>query len=247
MVEAIDTAKQLLGRDPDLVLQVGDAEPYRNEDDLAGAHVPSKYRSMGLFSGLGAGDLSAPVYFIGGNHEPYVALDACEGPFPLQWSPGLDVFYLGRCGAARLAGALRVGWLSGIYSPTVTPSRRDGSIKSLCYFVATEVNGTLAAAAELDGVDVLLTHDWPSGVGLARNGGPAGNDPTRDLVETVRPALHLCGHMHFPLEAVIGTTVVHGLNAVPPALEGKTGPRDAWWRLYELEPSGAPRCVMAAR
>ena len=36
VIEAIALAEAILGKLPDLVLQVGDAEPHRNEEDLAG-------------------------------------------------------------------------------------------------------------------------------------------------------------------------------------------------------------------
>lgn len=50
VIAAIDAATGAAGRKPDVVLQVGDAEPLRSEEDLAGTHVPAKYRSMGDFS-----------------------------------------------------------------------------------------------------------------------------------------------------------------------------------------------------
>ena len=68
VIEAIATAEVILGKVPDLVLQVGDAEPHRNEEDLAGCHTPKKYRSIGDFSALRQGDIRSPLYFIGGNY-----------------------------------------------------------------------------------------------------------------------------------------------------------------------------------
>ncbi len=50
MIEAIALAEAILGRVPNLVLQVGDAGAHRNEEDLAGCHTPKKYRSLGDFS-----------------------------------------------------------------------------------------------------------------------------------------------------------------------------------------------------
>ncbi|MHB8263436.1 MAG: metallophosphoesterase family protein [Acidimicrobiales bacterium] len=111
VIDAIGSAELELGRLPDVVLQVGDAEPYRNEADLSGSHVPSKYRSLGLFSALQHGDLTVLVFFIGGDHEPYPAFDTCRGPFPYEWSPRINAFYLGRAGAALLGNALNVAWI----------------------------------------------------------------------------------------------------------------------------------------
>ena len=78
VVHAISEASEILGQVPDMVLEVGDAEALRDETDLETVHVPNKYRSMGAFSALAPGDLACPVYFIGGNHEPYEALDTAE-------------------------------------------------------------------------------------------------------------------------------------------------------------------------
>ncbi len=78
IIDAISEATGILGHTPDMVLQVGDAEALRDEMDLETVHVPNKYRSMGAFSALAPGDLACPVYFIGGNHEPYEALDTAE-------------------------------------------------------------------------------------------------------------------------------------------------------------------------
>lgn len=50
--------------------------------------------------------------------------------------------------------------------------------------------------------DLLLTHDWPSGMvadaeGL-RGSRPMGNDVCRELCMRLCPKVHACGHMHFP-------------------------------------------------
>ncbi|MHB8190924.1 MAG: metallophosphoesterase [Ferrimicrobium sp.] len=238
VIQAIDTATASLGVAPDLVLQVGDAEPHRDESDLQGCHTPKKYRSMGVFSALRPGDLLSPVYFIGGNHEPYMALDSISGPFPALWGKSESVFYLGRAGAALLVGKLCVAWLSGIYSPEADPALRSKSLRMRTYFSNEEVDRTLDAASNLGGVDVLITHDWPSGLRLGR-----GNYPTRDLVEAIRPTLHLSGHMHSAFEGVIDATVVNALNAVPPVTKKQGRKRFGWWRLYERDATGAIHCL----
>lgn len=66
VIEAIALAEATLGRVSDLVLQVGDGEPHRNEKDLAGCHSPKKHRLLGDFSALHQEDIRSPVYFIGG-------------------------------------------------------------------------------------------------------------------------------------------------------------------------------------
>ena len=79
----------------------------------------------------------------------------------------------------------------------------------------------------LGDVDVVITHDWPSGI---RDG--KGTALIRSITELLQPKLHICGHMHSYHEAVIGKTAVHALNAVPSGVMGED--RFGWWRLYEV-------------
>jgi lariat debranching enzyme len=155
-------AEAILGKLPDLVLQVGDVEAHRNEEDLAGCQKPKKYRSLGNFSALRRGDIRSPAYCIGGNHEPYVALDTLPGPLPAPWGGALSVYYLGRAGARILENKLKLAWLSGIASPKADPIRRSESPRTRTYFLDTEVATTIREACDLGDIDVLLTHDWPS-------------------------------------------------------------------------------------
>ena len=55
---------------------------------------------------------------------------------------------------------------------------RDRSLKSLSYFVDADVEAIVGLRAGLGKIDVLVTHDWPSGVGLTQRGDPAGNETT---------------------------------------------------------------------
>ena len=224
VIDAIKSATDLLGHVPDLVLQVGDAEALRNEEDLATVHVPNKYRSMGLFSALEPGDLACPVYFIGGNHEPYEMLDAAEEASPTKW--GDNVYYLGRSGAMTIGG-LNIAWLSGIQRGE-TLTIRGTSRKERTYYLEAEVDFAKRKGAILGDIDIVVTHDWPSGIREGR-----GTDLIRSITEKLEPKLHVCGHMHASHEATIGKTAVHALNAVPGA--GHSGNPYGWWRLYRKE------------
>ena len=226
VIDAISEATDILGHAPDLVLQVGDAEALRNETDLATVHVPAKYRSMGTFSALAPGDLACPVYFIAGNHEPYEMLDMAEmdsQPLPIPWGP--NVFYLGRAGATELHG-LNIAWLSGIERSVMLPVRNTGK-KERTYYLKNEVELAKRKGMMLGDIDVVITHDWPSGL---RDG--KGTALIRGITELLQPQLHVCGHMHSSHQATIGKTAVHALNAVPSAIMGDD--RFGWWRLYEV-------------
>lgn len=236
---AISQSEGVLGRLPDFVLQVGDAEAHRNEDDLAGCHTSEKHRKVGEFRYLRPGDISAPMYFIGGNHDPYVSLDQLSGPFPVPWGiDGLGVSYLGRSGATKIHDSVTVAWLSGIYSSGADPSARQKSVKARGYFSLAEVAHTISEASDLGKIDVLVTHNWPGGLHPS-----LGDQPIRDLVETIRPQLHLCGHGHDAFVGNIGITTVHALAVVPPASIWWNHERFGWWRLYEKTDSGVIRCI----
>ncbi len=227
VVEAISSATDILGHVPDLVLQVGDAEALRTEEDLATVHVPNKYRSMGMFSALEPGDLKSPVYFIGGNHEPYEMLDIAamnSNTLPIPWGP--NVYYLGRSGAMSIGG-LNIAWLSGIERGEMLPARNIGK-KERTYYLESEVELAKSKGSMLGDIDVVITHDWPSGI---REG--KGTALIRSITEKLEPQLHVCGHMHTHHEAVIGKTHVHALNAVPSAIMDDH--RYGWWRLYQVE------------
>jgi len=135
----------------DFVLQVGDLEAHRHEADLQTMAAPSKHRVLGDFHRVMSGELRLPwpVFFIGGNHEPYGWLE--EHPEGFELCPNLH--YLGRAGVHRI-GPLRVAALSGIHRlETYAVPRPHVSLmgcrsnKDFIGFVGHEV-GHLMAEAE---------------------------------------------------------------------------------------------------
>ncbi|TAN29982.1 MAG: hypothetical protein EPN30_01520 [Actinomycetota bacterium] len=221
VIEAISSATDILGHVPDLVLQVGDAEALRTESEMAMVAGPQVYAALGDFWRLQEGDLPCPVYFIGGNHEPFQALDEAEqangGP-PIPWGP--NVYYLGRAGAAELHG-LNIAWLSGIFRETM-PDKRGNGKKSNYHYVATDIEKTRTQAKDLGQIDILVSHDWPQGIEQGR-----GTEHILDLNCTLLPQLHVCGHHHRFKDAEIFSRRVHALGYVPDR-------RFGWWRLYEV-------------
>ncbi|WP_068900488.1 metallophosphoesterase family protein [Planomonospora sphaerica] len=199
----------------DAVFSVGDAEPNRDEAESLGVAGPAKYRKVGDFPRFAAGlqTMSAPLYFIGGNHEPWPALDE-HGPG--EWAPGFH--FLGRSGVAEIAG-LRVAFLSGIYSrhfsepaepPAITPAR----LKEYGYFTRPHVDRLLHQARGRR-IDLLITHDWPAGLAYRHHGKTAvGCDRIRMLTDALNPQVHVCGHMHVPYRERIGATDVVCLSQV---------------------------------
>lgn len=191
----------------DIVLCVGDVEANRNARDAAGVATGRGHkRWVGEFPQVLDGRLEfpAPFMFIGGEHEPWQALDV-RGPGELA----RNVSFLGRAGVKEIGG-LRVGFLSGVYGEI---SHRDlgdrwGRDERCCY-VEAELIALRRGAKRKGKVDVLLTHDWPSGLL-----GDLGDDQIRDLTHTLAPQLHVCGHHHLRVSGVSNGVPVEALAEV---------------------------------
>lgn len=206
MVGQVQAAAEKAGVDIDYVLQVGDFEPHRHDDDLATMSSPAKYRKLGEFADYHSGRARFPwpVHFIGGNHEPYGFLDRLKVGRAAE-----NCFFLGRVGRTKIQG-LRVVALSGIERGRCLsgrpPIREIGSKRTKEYIGFTEEE--VLQAANAGPADVLLLHDWPQGVvepkdadqfsSGHRSGSPdtIGNASARFVVDELRPRWVLCGHMH---------------------------------------------------
>ncbi|MGH2543604.1 MAG: metallophosphoesterase [Ardenticatenaceae bacterium] len=198
LVARLDETIERLGAPLDFILHVGDFEPVRDESDLLTMSGPDQRRQLGSFHRVLSGELRYPaeVLFIGGNHEPYAWLE--EFPDGGEIAPG--IYYMGRASVIVRAD-LRIAGLTGIHSPKrydlpmpANWTERKTTLKEPTYFRKPHVDKLLAAGP----VDILLTHDWPSG-----HFGPFGNWPTRALLDTLQPRLHLAGHIHRPARKTI--------------------------------------------
>ena len=210
MVAQLKKCEKRLGRTFDFVLQVGDFEAHRDEDDLRTMSAPSKYKQLGDFHQYWSGRVRYPwpIYFIGGNHEPYGFLESyVEGGCLLP-----HCHYLGRSQSQEIGG-LEIAGLTGIYAEErfeqerpVWGARSGQSNKDFIFFDDRDV----MALMELEQVDILLLHDWPEG--LFEEGGEVaargrlarrerGNPYARMLVEELKPKWVFCGHMHTRYEA----------------------------------------------
>jgi hypothetical protein len=184
-----------------LVLQCGDAQPFRNESDLEYMNCPDKYRELGDFWWffLGKEQFPVPMIFIGGNHEPWNYLDEHRDGGILV--PNIE--FLGRVGRREFNGLVVAG-LSGVYSskyfgkphpavPYPVSFRRQAT-----YFNSQDIN----KASAFGRVDILLLHEWPSLMSTAEDKpwpsqwGQVGSDKLSFLVEFLKPRWVFCGHMH---------------------------------------------------
>jgi len=206
MVALLERVQRKMKISLDFALQVGDFEPHRHEEDLRSMSAPSKYKQLGDYADFynGRARFPCPIYFIGGNHEPYGWLEQHPEGFTL--SP--QCHYLGRTSSMHMQDIdLRVGGLTGIFEDEVFAHLRPSvelidhiSNKEFITFREHDVDAMLA----LPKPDVLLVHDWPEGLsaGVSRQGS-MGNAYTRLLVDLLEPKLVACGHMHHAYEEII--------------------------------------------
>jgi lariat debranching enzyme len=221
MVRLLDDWEKRHDRALDFVLQVGDFEPHRHERDLKSASIPAKYRDLGDFPDFFAGRASfqRPVYFIGGNHEPYGFLET----IPDGGDVAPQCRYLGRVGRLERDGLVIVG-LTGIYKEAAFGGRprlgASGSTpkKAFTYFSEEDVERALA----FDRADVLVLHEWPLGAIMPDVGGqrrlranePIGNPWARELVDRLRPQVVVAGHMHWRHRSRIGGSLFAAMGHI---------------------------------
>ena len=162
MVRLLDGWETAHRRHIDFVLQVGDFEPHRHEADLESASIPTKYRDLGDFPDFAAGRarFDWPIYFIGGNHEPFGFLES----MPNGGLAAPNCRYLGRVGRVEVGGLTVVG-LTGIYSELGLGGRPPRHAmartkkKLYAYFSEEDVERAISHGR----ADVLVLHEWPRG------------------------------------------------------------------------------------
>ena len=182
----------------DFVLQVGDFEPHRNEADLATMAAPAKYRKLGDFPMFARGEAQFPwpIFFIGGNHEPYGWLETLSSGGEV--AP--NCHFIGRANVVSV-GELCVAGLSGIYKPELFASPRPDvshfGKKSNKEWIGWN-EGDIERLLELGRADVLLLHEWPSAFDSTQRHPPdeAGRGWIEMLLESLRPKMIFCGHLH---------------------------------------------------
>ena len=148
----------------------------------------------------------APVYWIKGNNENFDRI--------AEWKAGRDqvpnLHYIPN-GTAWKIGVLNVAGLGGTFAPTwfgtsaaSLPHRPSDDKRR--HFVREEVE----ACKRLSGVDILMTHEAARPFIIVNEPGEgakswrrdAGKPAINDVLATMKPRLHLCGHHHRFVETV---------------------------------------------
>lgn len=145
-------------------------------------------------------DPSRPLYWIKGNNEDFDRIARIEAG-----EAAIRNLHFIRNGTAVTVGSLTVAGLGGTYAPTwfespaaALPATRSDDKRR--HFVREEVE----ACKRLRHVDILLTHEAPRPFilvdetpGTARpRRRDAGKPAINDVLATLQPRLHLCGHHH---------------------------------------------------
>ncbi|MEO7993322.1 MAG: metallophosphoesterase [bacterium] len=199
------------------VLQVGDLMANRAGPDMEfSAAVENKYRYAGDFARYHGEDrrFPVPMLFCGGNHDSWNWLDEVKTGWLNDW-----LYFLGRATSTEHEG-LNICCLSGIYHPKKShaPDRQRMPVthtaadrKSFTYCVEGEVDSLIELEKTDVPCDILLLHDWPTGLDRRPF---VGNPLANKLIAAIKPRWVFCGHMHRYHEGTIAGSKVVCLNAV---------------------------------
>ena len=142
-----------------------------------------------------------PLYWIKGNNEDFDRIAAWESGAPQP----RHLHYIAN-GTAQQVGPLKVAGLGGTFAPkwfetprAALPVPRRGGASAppkddkRRHFVREEAE----ACKQLRGVDILMTHEAarPFIITQPRRT-DAGKPAINDVLATLQPRLHLCGHHH---------------------------------------------------
>jgi uncharacterized protein len=143
---------------------------------------------------------SKPLYWIKGNNEDFDRIAEWEAGA----KPQPDLRFITN-GTAAQVGPLRVAGLGGTFAPTWFETRAQAlphtpKDDKRRHFVREEAE----ACKRLRGVDILMTHEAPRPfiivdepkAGARPRRRDAGKPAINDLLATLQPRLHLCGHHH---------------------------------------------------
>src|SRR5947207_3205322 len=182
--------------------------------------VPQRYRKIGDFHQYYSGKRQAPVLtlVIGGNHE------ASNYFFELYHGGWLapNIYYMGAANVIRY-GPFRIAGLSGIYkSCDYHKARRErlpydrNDIRSIYHVREYDIHKLLQVRTQ---VDIGISHDWPRGVDWfgdyeklfawkphfleSAKVDKLGSLPAEQVMNHLRPAYWLSGHMHVKYAAIV--------------------------------------------
>lgn len=141
------------------------------------------------------------IYFVHGNHDNYSEIPKLRDAKGRgqQYNP---IF----AGDLIDVGGVKVAGIPGVLSPHFYPLARSEA--PLKYFTQTDVD----AMRTIKGVDILLMHEAPHGVGFVKKGMDMGKEMLTGIIEYLKPRLVLFGHHHVFFQGMLGETRILGLD-----------------------------------
>lgn len=138
--------------------------------------------------------LPAPLHWIKGNNENFDAIAEEDLPANCCFLPNAAVRQVGRLRVAGLGGTFAPSWYDTPAGDLPHPKKRSARATALAdkrrHFVREEVE----ACRRLRAVDLLLTHEAPRPFRVGRL--EAGKAQINEVLDAIRPRLHLFGHHH---------------------------------------------------
>ena len=205
---AVRQAQRDYGSAFDAVFQVGDFGAFPTAAELPWIGVDAVEASAREFLAVRAGtvapavlarlraELPLPVVFLRGNHDNAAWLRGLPREGGLAAVDPHGLFRYAPDGTVLTLGRTRIGVLGGVQRPD--PASSPVPLAELFDDDAFDTLWTIGPGH----VDVLLTHEPPTGVAPPPNGSPR----LAALARRLRPALHVGGHLHAP----VGPIDVHG-------------------------------------
>ena len=196
----------------DAILQVGDFETIRTNEDFEHYYAPRKYHKLSDIKDYFRNFKEAPflTFFIGGNHEAWSVLAKNHDGFFL--CP--NVYFMGRSSIVNFKG-VKIGGLTGVfergYYKTPLSETPDYSWKYYRREAVEKLRGS--------SIDILLLHDWVwplSKIDITSEENIAEDmrqseviSPTYSLIEQAQPKHVFMGHLHSRcLEGTIGASKI---------------------------------------
>jgi Icc-related predicted phosphoesterase len=128
-----------------------------------------------------------PVYTTFGNHDPLELLRRLRNSDGTPALLGAD--------EVTAVGGLRLAAIGGIWAMSHAKPH---------YVTNADVAESAARIAMAGPVDILLTHACPVGLAdLTVSGRHGGQRCFLDAFNTIRPRMHLCGHLHVAQERIL--------------------------------------------
>jgi Icc-related predicted phosphoesterase len=136
----------------------------------------------------------SPLYWIKGNNENFDAIAEGRLPANLHYMPSAHPFEIQGLRCAGLGGTFAPTWYAHRAAELPHPRKRTPRATELAdkrrHFVSEEVE----ACKRLSGIDLFLTHEAPRPFRVGRL--EAGKPQINEILDAMRPRLHLFGHHH---------------------------------------------------